>query len=216
MLSNAGSTPPLPDALPGFSHINRYWDKYLHLPAAKILPGEFYVTTHKEVVATVLGSCIAVCVRDKTKGIGGMNHFMLPKPKHSDDQWNDAYGLQARYGTWAMEYLINTILKLGGMRKQLEVKVFGGANVLNSYSSVGVNNIDFILRYLKHEEIAIAAQDLGGIFPRKVLYFPDTGAAKVRKLKQMPNDTLYDRERTYQKRVDGQADSGGSVELFDD
>ncbi len=205
----------LPAPLPGFEHINRYWDKYMQMPAAKILPGEFYVSSQTELITTVLGSCVAACIRDTKLGIGGMNHFMLPKSRSPDGSWGGDFATQSRYGNWAMEYLINAILKMGGSRTNLEVKIFGGANVIQSSAVVGTKNIDFVLRYLEDENMAVAAQDLGGVYPRKVMYFPDTGAAKVRRLKDLSNSTIVDRESTYRKRIDGTEEEGGSVELFE-
>ncbi len=207
---------PLPEALPGFEHVNRYWDKRMNLPAAKILPGEFYVSRHGEMIVTVLGSCVAACIRDRQLGIGGMNHFMLPvQHEHSSENWGGEFGLASRYGNWAMEYLINAILKLGGTRRNLEIKLFGGGNVLNSMTEIGTRNIEFVERYVYEENFEIAAQDLGGIYPRKVLYFPDTGAVKVRKLKETSNDTLLRREQDYSRHLNTKPDESGGVELFD-
>lgn len=208
----------LPPALPGFEHVNRYWDKRMNIPAAKILPGEFYVSRVGEMIVTVLGSCVSACIRDKQLGIGGMNHFMLPQEgQYSSEQWGSEASHASRYGNWAMEYLINSILKLGGTRRNLEVKIFGGGNVMQNMSTVGERNVEFVLRYLHQENIQIAAQDVGSVYPRKVLYFPDTGAVKVRKLKDVRNDTLIERERSYGRglETEKQDDSAGSIELFD-
>jgi len=207
---------PLPNPLPGFEHVNRYWDRQMNLPAAKILPGEFYVSRTGEMIVTVLGSCISACIRDKQLGIGGMNHFMLPvQHEYSSDSWGGDGGLISRYGNWAMEYLINAILKLGGTRRNLEIKVFGGGNVLNNMTEIGSRNIEFVKRYVYEENFEIAAQDLGGTYPRKVLYFPDTGAVKVRKLIETANDTLLRRERDYSRHLNQSSDESGGVELFD-
>lgn len=211
------SAQQLPSPIAGFEHVNRYWDRRMNLPAAKIMPGEFYVSRAGEMIVTVLGSCVAACIRDKQLGIGGMNHFMLPmENEHSTKDWGGDNSLASRYGNWAMEYLINAILKLGGTRRNLEVKVFGGGNVMQNMSDIGARNIDFVMRYLYEENLDVAAQDVGTIYPRKVLYFPDTGAVKVRKLVEVTNDTLIERERAYGRSLDrsGGEDSGG-VELFD-
>ena len=111
----AGVKPP---ALPGFNAINRYWDKVNNCFTAKILPGEFYVTTHHELITTVLGSCVSACIRDPIFGIGGMNHFMLPlEGDHSSTAWKNAgNSASTRYGNVAMELLINNILKHGAER----------------------------------------------------------------------------------------------------
>lgn len=206
---------PLPEVLPGFEHVNRYWDKRMGVPAAKILPGEFYISRSGEMIVTVLGSCVSACIRDKQLGIGGMNHFMLPQQnKHSNDSWGGAAGLESRYGNWAMEMLINEILKLGGTRRNLEIKIFGGGNVLSNMTEIGSRNVEFVKRFLYEENFEITAADVGGKLARKVLYFPDTGAVKLRKISQAPNDTILRREKEYVRNLDKKQDSGGSVELF--
>jgi len=209
----------LPTPLPGFEHINRYWDKRMNVPAAKILPGEFYVSRAGEMIVTVLGSCVSACIRDKQLGIGGMNHFMLPiESEHSTDNWGGKVSHASRYGNWAMEYLINAILKLGGTRRNLEIKIFGGGNVMQNMSDIGQRNVEFVKQYLYEENFEITAQDVGTVYPRKVLYFPDTGAVKVRKMIQVTNDTFLERERAYSRGLEAEnkGETGaGSVELFD-
>jgi chemotaxis protein CheD len=200
-----------PPATFGMEKINRYWDRSVGVWAAKILPGELYVSSHGEMVVTVLGSCVAACIRDRVRGVGGMNHFMLPEANSSSNHWADA--LETRYGNWAMEYLINEILKLGGMKRDLEVKLFGGGQILENMTDVGGRNVAFVREYLAREEIPIAAEDLGGVRPRKVLYFSDTGNCRVRRLNQVTNDTIYTREKAYAKKV-ATTDTDGSVELF--
>ena len=208
----AGERPPQPPCLPDFSHVNRYWDRTHNTWSAKILPGEYYVTTQSdEAVATTLGSCVSACIRDKVFGIGGMNHFMLPqKSEHGSDDWMDS---ATRYGSYAMEHLINDILKNGGNRNNLEVKLTGGGKIMANMSDVGSRNIDFVLEYLHTENLDAEVQDLGDIYPRKVLYFPATGILRVKRLRTMHNDTLIEREIAYQNELDVQPDSGG-VELF--
>lgn len=207
---------PLPPVLPGFEHVNRYWDKQMNVPAAKIMPGEFYVSKTGEMIVTVLGSCISACIRDVQLGIGGMNHFMLPmQTEHSSDKWGSALSSASRYGNWAMEFLINEILKLGGTRRNLEIKVFGGGNVLSNMTDIGERNIAYVKKYIYEENFEMAASDLGDIYPRKVLYFPDTGAVKIRKLRQIQNDTILQRELNYSRTLNKSTSAGGSVELFD-
>jgi chemotaxis protein CheD len=212
----ASSKHMLPAALPGYEHINRYWDRAMDVPAAKILPGEFYVSLRGEMIVTVLGSCVSACVRDKNLGIGGMNHFMLPvKGDHSRTWGSNPISAETRYGNWAMEYLINEILKNGGLRKNLEVKLFGGGKVLANMGDVGLRNIEFVKQYLKDEGLSIVAEDLGDYFPRKVLYFPDTGAVKVKKLRNMHNDTILRRELAYSSEITKPDLEEGDIELFD-
>jgi chemotaxis protein CheD len=213
MLSNQTLPPPLP----GFEHVNRYWDKRMDLPAAKIMPGEFYVSKSGEMIVTVLGSCISACIRDVQLGIGGMNHFMLPEQgTHSSEKWGTSdISSASRYGNWAMEFLINEILKLGGTRRNLEIKVFGGGNVLSNMTDIGERNIDYVRKYIYEENFELAAEDVGDIYPRKVLYFPDTGAVKVRKLRETTNDTVLQREISYSKDLLTKTTPSGGVELFD-
>lgn len=188
----------------------------MSLPAAKLLPGEFYVSIRGEMIVTVLGSCISACVRDRVHGIGGMNHFMLPaQNEFSSSKWgNSTVSSSSRYGNWAMEYLINEILKAGGERRYLEVKIFGGGNVLSNMTDIGKRNIEFVEEYVAREGLSIIAKDVGDIYPRKVLYFPDTGAVKMRKLRSVQNDTLISRERAYLEKIKQRSQDGG-VELFD-
>jgi chemotaxis protein CheD len=188
-----------------------YFDRTFESEAAKLLPGEFYVTGSDMVLVTVLGSCVSACIRDVRNGVGGMNHFMLPEGGSLDEVANAS----ARYGTYAMEVLINTILKQGGRRANLEAKVFGGGNVLEglTVANVGHRNAAFVREFLKIEGIPVKAQDLEDIYPRKVYFFPRTGRAMVRKLKGAADSALIAREREYRRRLVAQPASG-AVELF--
>lgn len=205
-----------PPALRGFEHLQRFWEPETERWTTKILPGEYYVTCHDEAITTVLGSCVSACVRDPGRGIGGMNHFMLPKDGSlSRNHWLDsAVGLATRYGTYAMESLINDLMKLGAQRNRLEVKLFGGGRVLTSMTDVGARNIEFIHRFIEIEGYKVAAQDVGGTQPRKIIYFPAAGRVKVRRLRAIENRAIADREQTYLESLGKRAD-GGDVELFD-
>lgn len=185
-------------ALPGFEHISRYWDDLHGCAAAKILPGEFYVTRSDELLVTVLGSCVSACIRDRESGIGGMNHFMLPMDNGGGGSWDTGgLGVSTRYGSHAMESLITNIIKYGGVRKNLEVKVFGGGKILADLIDIGRKNIDFVRSYIEVEGLRVVAEDLGGMYPRKVYYLPATGKAFVRKLVSLRNDTIVEREKAY-------------------
>jgi chemotaxis protein CheD len=192
---------------------NLYFDREHDTEAAKILPGEYYATARDMALVTVLGSCVCACIRDTVSGIGGMNHFMLPGSGH--DQLNPLSD-SARYGTYAMEILINQLLKLGAKRSNFEAKVFGGGAVLRGFtvSNVGERNAKFVLDFLKTENIHVAAQDLLDIHPRKVYYFPNNGLVRVKRLKQVHNDTIINRETEYKLRLQF-AKFEGDVELFD-
>jgi len=191
---------------------NLYFDRDFNSDAAKLLPGEYYVTGRDMVLVTVLGSCVAACIRDYHSGIGGMNHFMLPD-NNADD--SSPLSKSARYGTYAMEILLNHLAKLGARRANLEAKVFGGGNVLRglTVANVGQRNADFVLEFLATEKIRLVTQDLVDIYPRKVYYFPGTGKVMVRKLRNIHNDTIFEREKDYGSRL-RKSKVEGDVELF--
>ena len=213
-INKLNGTPDLPKALHGFESIKRYWDKSAEEFVAKILPGELYVTCEDEMITTVLGSCISACIRDPVFRVGGMNHFMLPMSK-TDPNMNDQLGSAMRYGNFAMEHLINEILKNGGMRKNLEVKLFGGGKVLSHMTDVGQRNIDFALEYIRTEGLKLLSEDLGDRFPRKIQYYPATGKARMKKLRKMHNSTIIAREEEYMHDIDQtQAQATGDIELF--
>ena len=191
---------------------NVYYDRTFDRDAAKILPGEYYFTAKDMMIVTVLGSCVSACVRDRVSGVGGMNHFMLPDGGGDNDSPVSA---SMRYGTYAMEVLINELLKAGARRENLEAKVFGGGNVLRGFVAinVGERNAQFVRNYLKVEGIRVVAEDLNDIHPRKVYFFPRTGKVLVKKLKQLNNNTLVNREQDYASRLQT-GDVTGSVDLF--
>jgi chemotaxis protein CheD len=192
---------------------NNYFDPSLKRPAVKLLPGEYHVTNQDMVQVTVLGSCVAACIRDKTNGIGGMNHFMLPDAGTGD---SDRFGTIGRYGVHAMELLINGLLKLGAKRSNLEAKVFGGGNVMKSLNSsnVGSKNAKFVLEFLHNEDIGVVAQDLEDIYPRKVYFIPREGKVLVKRLLNMHNNKIYEREADYTNKLKQAVGSSGDVELF--
>lgn len=189
-----------------------YFDQHFRREAIKILPGEYYVTTRDMLIVTVLGSCVSVCLRDRKTGVGGMNHFMLPGNSDGDA---GPVSSSARYGSYAMEILINHLLKLGAERRRLEAKVFGGGRVLAGFTvnQVGERNTEFVLNYLRAEKIPIAAQDLLDVYPRKIYFFPATGRVLVRKLKTQHNTTIADRETAYREKI-AETKVTGDVELF--
>jgi chemotaxis protein CheD len=207
-------SPRLPTALAQFGHIRRAWDTELGVPVAKLLPGEYYVTRHDELIFTVLGSCVSACVRERKLGIGGMNHFMLPLDRSGGmSAWADNLVSSAtRYGNVAMEILVNDILKLGGQRANLEFKVIGGGNVLDIALDVGGRNAQFVREYLKTEGFLISAEDLGDRFARKVYYSPTTGKVRVKRLTATVNNAVFEREQQLAP-TKAQVESG-SVELF--
>jgi chemotaxis protein CheD len=200
--------------LPGFEHLRRFWDPAHACITVKVLPGEYYVSKQDEMISTVLGSCVSACIYDRQRGIGGMNHFMLPEPMGGErGSWADTVGRAARYGNDAMEQLINAILKAGGQRADLEAKVFGGGRVLATMTDIGQRNIAFVRRYLAAEHLAVRAEDLGDVHPRHVQFFPSTGKARVKHLRGRTDGVLVDGERLYLKRLANDPIKG-EVELF--
>lgn len=191
---------------------NVYYDRTFDCDAAKILPGEFYFTNKDMLIVTVLGSCVSACIRDRVSGVGGMNHFMLPD---SGGDADNPVSASMRYGTYAMEVLINELLKAGAKRENMEAKVFGGGNVLRGFTAinVGERNAKFVLDYLRAERMRVIAEDLNDIYPRKVYFFPRTGKVLVKKLKVEHNDTLRKREQDYASRLKTTS-VGGEVDLF--
>ncbi|MEW5056047.1 chemotaxis protein CheD [Cycloclasticus sp. 46_83_sub15_T18] len=205
----------MPSALPGFEEINRYWDTSHGYYSAKILPGQYYVSTNDELIATVLGSCISVCVTDKVAGIGGMNHFMLPiYSREQADSWGSTLiSAETRYGNFAMEHMINDVIKHGGVKNRLELKVIGGGRVMDQMTDIGLRNISFVYDYIANERLQLVKEDVGDRYPRKVLFHVKTGKVKVRKLKKVNNSTLLQRDSEYLNKLNTQT-VGGSVDLF--
>ena len=205
-----------PDALQNKADANtgrRFFDNTAAAWMVKVFPGEFYVTRKPdEVVLTVLGSCVAACIRDPALGIGGMNHFMLPS--HNSGDWGGDLK-STRFGNFAMEKLINELLKAGCTRERMEIKVFGGANVTESTNAVGTDNSAFVLRYLEAEGLRCAAQDLGGTLPRRINYYPATGRV-VRRLLGMTERGVVHREEHDSSRLLQNQQPAGEIELFGD
>lgn len=184
-------------------------------PIAKINPGRFYVTTEDISLVTVLGSCVSACIRDEKIGVGGMNHFMLPLG--SEDRakrWGGATSAVNRFGNYAMENLINSIMKLGGSRSRLEIKLFGGGRILDISQDVGATNVKFVLDYLEDEKLAIANMDVGEDYARKLIYNPATGRARMKKIRDIYHGHLANTERSMMAKPPLEDTPAGSVELF--
>jgi chemotaxis protein CheD len=196
---------------PGAMAANHYYDPYFAKEAVKVLPGEYYATATDQLIVTVLGSCIAVCLRDRISGVGGMNHFMLPGA--SDEALSTANS--PRYGTFAMELLIQQLLHLGAQRERFEAKVFGGGSVVPDMTGndVGQFNVDFVHAYLSHAGIPVAAEDVLGQHPRKIYYFPANGQVLMKRLDRLHNSTLLEREQEFDLSLK-RAALTGPIELF--
>lgn len=185
-----------------------YADHHFQYDAVKVLPGEYFVAKDDLVIMTVLGSCIAACIWDSRLRVGGMNHFMLP-----DGDAGDGFG---RYGSYAMELLINEMMKLGARRETMQAKIFGGGAVMAGFTSmnVGERNTKFVMDYLATEHIPVVSKDVLDIHPRKVCFFPVTGKAMVKRLAHSHPETLVVEERKGNAASVARSTSGGSVELF--
>ncbi|MGB1238546.1 MAG: chemoreceptor glutamine deamidase CheD, partial [Pseudomonadales bacterium] len=197
-----------PRVLPGFESIQAFWQPKWKRYCVKIKPGEFYVSGESIVITTVLGSCVSACIYDEHCGIGGMNHFMLPQSGQSSN-----LSRSMRYGLFAMEQLINEIMKHGGKREHMQVKITGGGNMLNSYGGVGAQNIEFIQNYIKEEQLQLSGCDLGGTSARKIAYFPDEGRMLVNKIGANESLNLVESERSFRERATSSVDDT-EVELF--
>lgn len=188
----------------------RFYDSSTASWIVKVFPGEYYVTSKAdEVLVTVLGSCVSACIRDPRLGIGGMNHFMLAEGSRGG--WGADQS--TRYGNFAMEKLINELLKAGCSRETMEIKVFGGGNVTDTNNLVGTQNAEFVLRYLRDEGLRYAAQDLGGQQPRRIHYYPASGRV-VRRLLGGTETFNVTREETEYAQSLRSKKTAGDVELF--
>lgn len=189
----------------------RYRDSALGMTVVQVLQGDYYVTSRPdEILTTVLGSCIAACIRDPLTGCGGMNHFLLPEG--GQNTADTTAGL--RYGAFAMARLIDDILSRGGRRERLEVKVFGGGNVVAGLGGVGHKNADFIESYLKSQGLDLTASHLRGTLPRRVQYIPRSGRVRMRELTVDAGRGVFEQERRKQPRITA-AGPGGAIDLFD-
>jgi chemotaxis protein CheD len=192
---------------------SRYFDPHLRCEAVKVLPGEYFATGSDIALVTVLGSCVAACIRDRESGIGGMNHFMLP---HEGGGQAGPASASARYGVHAMELLINRLIAMGARRPFLEAKVFGGGNVLAGVTTlnVGRDNARFVAAFLADESIPMRASDLEGTMSRKVYFFPSSGRVVVRALRRIDDRSVAEREERYRDRLRALA-LDGEVEIFE-
>jgi chemotaxis protein CheD len=212
MAASSASSKQLPRALPGFESIRRYFNA-TGMATARILPGEYYVTREDEVIDTVLGSCVAACIRNPRLGIGGMNHFMLPRPSGGgNDAWERVAGRGTRYGSASMEQLINRVLSAGGERNELGVKIFGGGRVLSSLTDIGARNITFVHEFLRKEGLKVVSADTGDTCSRHVHYFPRTGRVRVRHLSPRTLD-VGSHEQRYLDRLE-RTPVAGEIDLF--
>ncbi len=160
-------------------------------------PGEIYCTKEKEVIGTLLGSCVAVCLRDESKGVNGMNHFLLPGMETNIDFKVNAAG---RYGISSMENLINRMLHLGASKSRLTAKIFGGGNIMPSFTTdIGQKNIDFVKWFMRNEKIPIINEDLGKKVARKIYFFTEDGNVYVEVITTHKKDVVMEEVNYFQR-----------------
>jgi len=202
-----------PDALPKHLMSGKTQAKVIH-----VLPGEMQLSNDPDaLLVTTLGSCVSACVRDPRTGYGGMNHFMLPLSRDDLGTWGGV-SRSLRYGNHAMESLINQILRTGCARQALEIKLFGGGNVMQGRTDIGHNNARFVLEYIENEALKVAAADLGGMNARRIYYAPATGSVKRLLLRRRQDGhTVQDIEKNYEQRLQIlEEDTDDNIELFAD
>ena len=183
-----------------------FYDAHFKNEAVKVLPGEYYVDTEDLLVMTTLGSCIAACLWDRQAKVGGMNHFMLP----------EGSGDSGRYGSYAMELLINEMMKRGASRLTMEAKIFGGGAVISGMNTinVGERNTKFVIDFLATERIPIVSKDVLDIYPRKVCFLPASGKAMVKRLAPTQSENLVAQDRLAAQKAAPASTGGGSIDLF--
>ena len=183
-----------------------FFDPAFGRAAVKVLPGEFFVHDDDVAVTTTLGSCVAACLHDRTAGVGGMNHFMLP------DSGDAASG--GRFGAFAMELLINELLKQGARRGSLEAKIFGGGQVMRSLANtfIGEKNVAFVQEFLAQERIPVLGKDVLDVFPRRICMFPRTGRVLCKRLPAADARQAEQQEARYRAEI--AQPRGGEMELF--
>lgn len=181
-----------------FHSSKRYYDAKEKVNVVKIFAGDWHVSTVRdEMISTILGSCVSACIRDPRAGVGGMNHFLLPGGNAENSDNSDA----ARYGLFAMENLINGIIKAGGHKDRLEIKVFGGGNVINNSARIGSKNAEFIRHFLKKEGFLHFSENLEGEHPRRVHYYPSTGKVMMRLLRRKEDMVVTQEEAMYERKI---------------
>ncbi|WP_087022033.1 chemotaxis protein CheD [Thaumasiovibrio subtropicus] len=201
------------------SDYSRFYHPQHKRHVVKVMPGGVYITQEHEIICTGLGSCIAACMWDAERQVGGMNHFMLPfDDKYDLEHWHatEIVSTASRYGNYAMEMLINQLLSAGASRDRLQLKLFGGAQMMGKTALIGDKNIEFARSFVETEHFPLVAQDLGGMDPRKVMFDPLTGQAWVKRIRFADVEKVKRREAEYQQQLDKEshAPHEDDVELF--
>lgn len=196
--------------LVGSGKLERYWDHNWEKWLVNLAQGDYAVSDEPILLTTVLGSCVAACVYSPERKMGGINHFLLPHAGASD-----AGSGSFRYGIHAMEVLINSLLRKGADRDELQMKVCGAADVVRGLSNrVGVANATFIRLYAKQEHLNLLAEDLGGDNPRRVVFDPQTGSMKVKRLTKHLSTEEVLKETARAEKLEQKILDSADVELF--
>ena len=177
-----------------FDNIHKSYDNKSKKRVVGISLGGIYMTEEDEIITTVLGSCVSVCARDVMTGIAGMNHFMIPGTK-ADIRNSSGYAL-FQYGLYSMDYMLNKILHLGGSKKSIEIKIFGGGAIISTEGDIGKKNIRFVKNYINLKGYRLTGEDVGGSNPRKINYTPRTGKVMVKRMRSLHKQVIANRERT--------------------
>ncbi len=194
--------------------MNIKFDVKYNLEVVELFPGEYHATRHPRIISTVLGSCVSVALFDVEDGVGGMNHFMLPSELGTGKIFATKSG---KYGMYAMELLINEMIKLGGEKKKFVAKVFGGGKVLKTLSgvkgSISENNVQFAMKYLEEERIPISSSDVGGYAGRRILFFTQDARVLLKRLTPSEEQPVEKEEENYFTKIRGE-DRKTDVTLF--
>jgi len=167
-----------------------------------VIQGEFHIADEDVVMTTILGSCVAACMRDPVARVGGMNHFLLP---------GESGDAGMRYGVQSMELLVNALLRMGARRERLEVKLFGGAHLIDGLTDVGGQNAAFAERFVRDEGLSFAGGSLRGDRARRIQYWPASGRA--RQILLAPTESrVFAAER--RRPATPVVEDSGALELF--
>ncbi|WP_456295062.1 chemotaxis protein CheD [Vibrio sp. AK197] len=199
-------------------HFSRFQHPVKDVTMVKLQPGGIYCTEQAEIICTGLGSCVSACIWDDEIALGGMNHFLLPFDNINQQlHWHpdQAATVPSRYGAHAMEMLINYLIAKGASRQRLQVKLFGGAEMMGRYSKIGEKNVEFILDYVERESLNVVSQDLGGLDPRKIMFDPTSGRAWLKRIPFSEVHLIKQQELHYASELERQAQlPTDNVELF--
>ncbi|MCL9781667.1 chemotaxis protein CheD [Vibrio sp. S4M6] len=202
------------------TYINRFYHPQKQKHLVKVMPGGVYWSEDaEEIICTGLGSCVAACIWDEEQKIGGLNHFLLPFDSNNQlRHWHpdEVVSTASRYGSFAMEMLINSLVSHGARRENLKVKLFGGAKMMGHISMIGKKNIEFVRCYVDQESLRVVSEDLGGDSPRKVMFEPTTGRAWIKKLPFNEVHIIHQEEEKYASQLDKEShrNHDDDVELF--